>query len=101
MNNNFNDTWLQKSWRPMVAKVFMAIIVFDFILAPILWTILSLFAPICVVQWVPMTLQANGIFYISMSAILGVSAYTRGQEKIERVRAEAKIQEEIIHGSKE
>jgi hypothetical protein len=32
--------------------------------------------------WVPLTLQGNGMFHVAFGAILGVAAFTRGQEKV-------------------
>ena len=34
--------------------------------------------------WNPLTLQGGGLFHISMGAVLGVAAWTRGQEKLAR-----------------
>lgn len=89
------DTWLQKYWRPMIAVVFMIIILFDFVLAPILWSLLHAFiAGTFVAQWSPLTLISGGIFYAAMGAILGISAFSRGQEKIERMKQELRGEEE-------
>lgn len=81
------DNWLQKNWRPMMAVVYMAVILFDFIVAPILWSLLQAIASGTVtLQWAPLTLISGGIFHAAMGAVLGISAFTRGQEKIERLR---------------
>lgn len=83
-----NDTWLQKYWRPMMAVVYMAVILFDFIIAPILWSILQAVADgIVTSQWSPLTLLSGGVFHAAMGAVLGISAFTRGQEKLERLRS--------------
>lgn len=82
-----SDTWLQKYWRPMMAVAYMVVILFDFIVAPILWSILQAVAAGTVtLQWAPLTLLSGGIFHAAMGAILGISAFTRGQEKVERLR---------------
>ena len=82
-----NDTWLQKYWRPMMAVAYMVIILFDFIVAPILWSVLQAMAAGTVtLQWAPLTLLSGGIFHAAMGAVLGISAFTRGQEKVERLR---------------
>ena len=82
-----NDSWLQKYWRPMMAVAYMVIILFDFIVAPILWSILQAIAAGTVtLQWAPLTLLSGGIFHAAMGAVLGISAFTRGQEKVERLR---------------
>lgn len=81
------DTWFQKYWRPMMAVAYMVIILFDFIVAPILWSILQAIAAGTVtLQWAPLTLLSGGIFHAAMGAVLGISAFTRGQEKVERLR---------------
>lgn len=65
----------------------MAIILFDFIIAPILWSALQAIAAGTVtLQWAPLTLLSGGVFHAAMGAVLGISAFTRGQEKIERLR---------------
>ena len=38
-------------------------------------------------QWNPMTLLSGGVFHAAMGAVLGVAAWTRGKEKIEKIRA--------------
>jgi hypothetical protein len=71
----------------MMAVAYMAIILFDFIVAPILWSILQAIAEgIVMQQWSPLTLLSGGIFHAAMGAVLGISAFTRGQEKLERLR---------------
>lgn len=82
------ETFIQKYWRPMMAIVYMAIILFDFIVFPIFWSIVQLYGSTGVVslQWSPMTLLSGGVFHAAMGAVLGVAAWTRGKEKIERIR---------------
>lgn len=71
----------------MMAVAYMVIILFDFIVAPILWSILQAVAAGTVtLQWAPLTLLSGGIFHAAMGAVLGISAFTRGQEKVERLR---------------
>lgn len=83
------DTWLQKYWRPMMAVVYMAIILFDFIVFPIFWSLIQVYgAGVVTLQWNPMTLLSGGVFHAAMGAVLGVAAWTRGKEKIERLRTD-------------
>lgn len=84
------DTWLQKYWRPMMAVVYMVIILFDFIVFPIFWSIVQVYGSAGVVslQWAPLTLLSGGIFHAAMGAVLGVAAWTRGNEKIQRLKTE-------------
>jgi hypothetical protein len=91
------DTWLQKYWRPMMAVAYMVIILFDFIVFPIFWSIVQIYGPAGVVslQWNPLTLISGGVFHAAMGAVLGVAAWTRGQEKLQRLKTEY---EEGING---
>jgi hypothetical protein len=40
------------------------------------------------VSWDPLTLKGAGLFHLAFGAILGVSAFTRGQEKVNRMHYE-------------
>ena len=80
------EDWMTKKWRPMMAVTYMAINIFDFILGPILYNILQFHNPGQMIgMWAPLTLQGGGLIHISFGAILGVAAWTRGQEKVEDV----------------
>ena len=66
-----------------MAITYMATIWFDFILGPILFNILQYWNPgQAIGMWVPLTLQGGGLYHISMGAILGIAAWTRGKEKV-------------------
>ena len=82
------ETWLQTKWRPITAVVYLVICITDFILFPILWSFFLYFieATDKSIAWDPLTLKGAGLFHLSFGAILGVSAYTRGQEKISRYK---------------
>lgn len=62
----------------------MIICLFDFIIGPIVWTVFQINSDSGSVatQWIPLTLGSGGLFHMAMGAILGVTAWTRGQEKI-------------------
>jgi hypothetical protein len=67
--------------------MYFAVCITDFILFPILWSILQALQNGNVSgQWDPITLQGAGLFHIAMGAILGVTAWSRGQEKIADAR---------------
>ena len=77
------ESWIKAYWRPTVAYAYVAIILFDFIVGPIFWSVIQTVETGNVSQqWVPLTLSANGFFYIAMGAILGVNVWSRGREKI-------------------
>lgn len=81
-----SKNWLQTKWRPITAMVYLVICLFDFIIAPILWTLVqATYSGSITNQWQPITLVGSGLFHLSFGAILGVSAFTRGQEKIAMV----------------
>lgn len=77
------ETWFNKKWRPAMAWSYMVICLFDFIIAPILWSILqTTYKGNITEAWQPLTLQGAGLFHLAMGAILGVTAWSRGQEKM-------------------
>lgn len=81
------EDWTQKKWRPMMGWVYMVTCIFDFILAPILWSIIQVkFKGNITEAWMPLTLQGAGLYHLAMGAILGVAAWSRGQEKIATTR---------------
>lgn len=83
-----NENWIAKNWRPTAAFVYLFICIFDFVIAPMLWAVLQAVYQQTLVQWSPLTLVGAGVFHMSMGAILGVSAWTRGKEKIAIAQAE-------------
>lgn len=75
--------WLNTKWRPMVGWVYMTVCIADFIVFPILWSLLqSAFNGQVTAQWQPLTLQGAGLFHVAMGTVLGIAAYGRTQEKI-------------------
>ena len=89
------EDWMTTKWRPMMAVTYMAINIFDFILGPVLYNVLQFFNPGQTVgMWQSLTLQGGGLIHIAFGAILGISAWTRGQEKIAQVKSEDKQAEE-------
>ena len=78
-----NEHWMNSKWRPMMGGMYMVVCSFDFVLAPILWSLLQSFSHGSVqTQWQPLTLQGAGLFHIAMGAVLGIAAYGRTQEKL-------------------
>jgi len=77
------EDWMNSNWRPMMGWMYMGVCIFDFVLAPVLWsTAQAIFHGGVNVQWQPLTLQGAGLFHISMGAVLGLAAYGRTQEKL-------------------
>jgi hypothetical protein len=78
-----NEHWMNSKWRPMMGWMYMVVCCFDFVIAPILWSLLqSLSHGSVQTQWQPLTLQGAGLFHIAMGAVLGIAAYGRTQEKL-------------------
>jgi len=64
--------------------IYMLTCTFDFVIAPILWSILQAVQGGQVTnQWQPLTLQGAGLYHIAMGAVLGIAAYGRTKEKVE------------------
>lgn len=83
-----NESWVNSRWRPMMGWVYMAICIFDFIIAPTLNYIFFGRTGADFVSWKPLTMSDGGMFHISMGAILGITAWTRGKEKLRRYEPE-------------
>ena len=81
---NDNSDWINKKWRPVMGWVYMMTCTADFVLFPILWSLLqALSAGQVTSQWQPLTLQGAGLYHIAMGAVLGIAAYGRTKEKVE------------------
>jgi hypothetical protein len=83
------EHWVKSYWRPMMGWLYMAICFMDFVGFPAI----SMFLPIifrkdgintAYVAWQSITLSNGGLIHLAFGAILGVSAWTRGQEKLQR-----------------
>lgn len=82
------EDWMTKKWRPMMALTYMAINIFDFIIGPVTYNLLQFHTSTqSLAMWQPLTLQGGGLVHLAFGAILGVAAWTRGQEKIALVKA--------------
>jgi hypothetical protein len=80
---NDNTDWINKKWRPVMGWVYMATCTSDFVVFPILWSILqTLQGGQVTMQWQPLTLQGAGLYHIAMGAVLGIAAYGRTKEKV-------------------
>lgn len=84
--NNKKEDWMQSKWRPMMAVMYMIVCIFDFIIFPIGFTIVQFWEVQsqndAFRQWIPITMQGAGLFHMAMGAVLGITAWSRGQEKI-------------------
>jgi hypothetical protein len=77
------EDWMNSKWRPLMGYVYMLTCIMDFVLFPVLWSLVQVVGGGEVrTQWSPITLQGAGLFHMSMGAILGIAAYGRTQEKL-------------------
>lgn len=86
MNPTPSESWMDRKWRPLMAIQYTAVCVCDFIIFPILFTIVQFWETSEVNdafrQWVPITIHGGGLYHIAMGAVLGITAWSRGKEKI-------------------
>ena len=76
------EDWMNAKWRPMMGWIYMGTCITDFILFPVLWSLLQAVLHQPVTAWQPITLQGAGLFHLSMGAIIGIAAFGRTQEKL-------------------
>ncbi len=77
------EDWMNNKWRPMMGWLYMGVCAFDFVLFPIMWSVLhAVMHSTQITQWQPLTLQGAGLFHIAMGAVLGIAALGRTQEKL-------------------
>ena len=78
-----SEHWVNSKWRPAMGWLYMSTCFADFILFPILWSLLQALNNGQVTsQWQPLTLQGAGLYHIAMGAVLGIAAYGRTKEKV-------------------
>lgn len=83
MSDTKKDDWLNNKWRPMMGWMYMLVCTMDFVIFPILWSLIQVWGGGRVeTQWSPLTLQGAGLFHMAMGAVLGVAAFGRTQEKL-------------------
>lgn len=73
------ESWIKQYWRPAIAWQYLAVCIFDFIVFP------AAYMHFTKQPWDPITLKEGGFYHLAMAAIIGVAAWTRGQEKIKRI----------------
>jgi hypothetical protein len=77
------EDWMNSKWRPMMGWSYMLTCIADFVIFPVLWSVLQSISKGQVnIQWQPITLQGAGLYHIAMGAVLGIAAYGRTQEKL-------------------
>jgi len=77
------EDWMQQKWRPAMGWMYMLVCVTDFVIFPVLWSLIQVIGGGRVeTQWSPITLQGAGLFHMAMGAVLGIAAFGRTQEKM-------------------
>jgi hypothetical protein len=89
-NPQQEDHWVKSYWRPAAAWLYMLICLVDFVIFPALTMVLPAIlkgfgVAIAYIPWQSLSLQNGGLIHLSFAAILGVAAWTRGNEKIAKV----------------
>jgi len=75
--------WINKKMRPMMGWIYMLTCTCDFVVFPVLWSVLQAMSHGSVTsQWQPLTLQGAGLYHIAMGAVLGIASYGRTKEKV-------------------
>ena len=81
------ENWMKTYWRPAAGWIYLTICFMDFVGFPLM----SMLTPVAgrmigmpwpYAPWESITLSQGGLIHLSFGAILGVSAWTRGQEKL-------------------
>lgn len=82
-----NENWMKTYWRPAAGWIYLIICFMDFVgfplmsmLTPVAGKFVGMSLPYS--PWESITLSQGGLIHLSFGAILGVSAWTRGQEKL-------------------
>ncbi len=74
---------MNTKWRPMMGWMYMVVCITDFVIFPVLWSLIqALHGGRVETQWSPITLNGAGLFHMAMGAILGIAVYGRTQEKM-------------------
>jgi hypothetical protein len=80
------DNYFQSHWRPFLAMTYIIIILFDFVVGPIMWSLLQTYSNVAIMTpWTSLTLESGGLLHVSLGSVLGIAAFTRGKEKITRL----------------
>jgi hypothetical protein len=75
-------------WRASIAWSYILVCLFDFVIGPIFYVWYAVHTGDKTFgEWQPLTLGQGGLYHLSMGAILGVSSWSRGQEKIKQMEA--------------
>ena len=80
------EAWWTRYWRPAMAWQYLVVCLFDFVIAPLIYTHIQAAGGSLLVQWTPLTLMGGGLYHIAMGAILSIYGFNRTQERLELFR---------------
>ena len=78
-----NEDSVVKFWRPAMAWAYIAINLFDFIIAPMFVLYLKS-KGIAIDNWKSLTLENGGFIHVAFGAVLGIYAHGRTREKMKK-----------------
>jgi hypothetical protein len=85
-----DEHWVKAYWRPAMGWLYMAICFMDFVGFPLITMFLpvvfkGLGVQITYTPWQSLTLSNGGLIHLAFGAILGVTSFMRGQEKLAKL----------------
>lgn len=83
------EHWLKTYWRPVAAWGYLAICLFDFMIAPIVLVFFAKVTGTPLVMWHPITLEGSGLFHLSFGSIITTASWQRGNEKMKALEIAA------------
>jgi len=90
------ETWIQYYWRPAMAWQYFVVCLFDFFFAPILTALFHQWNSSPYEPWIPLTLTNGGLYHLAMGTIVGVAAWSRSREKIQKMLLDGTMAESEI-----
>ena len=91
--DNQDEHWVKAYWRPAMGWLYMGICFMDFIGFPLITMFLPVIFKGLGVQftyapWQSLTLSNGGLIHLAFGAILGVTSFMRGQEKLAKINGQ-------------
>lgn len=87
METELQEGWIKSYWRPVLGWVYIAMLAFDFIIAPIMLTMFAKVTGTPLVMWKPLTLEGGGLVHLSLGSIITAQTWKRSEEKIKAIEA--------------
>ena len=81
-----DEHWMKSYWRPAMGWLYMLICFMDFVAFPAISMFLPIITKLPYVAWQSLTLSNGGLIHMAFGAILGVAAYGRTQEKVNKAQ---------------